>query len=146
MSWNGAARSNYVQIADMDGLMKALEPFSDITIESGDRGEGNCFLVQTDDGGWPSWGEVERADPEDPENTILEEIEFDPAVHIMPFLVPDQVLITMQSGHDKLRYIDGSAAAYHTDGRKVSFGLFEIYEKAAKEFGIPQERISACEY
>ena len=136
--WYGTARSNYVKIKDMDGLKAAIEPFP-ISISKGDdENEGKvCFLSDDgDSGGWPG-----HAYDEDDN-----EIEFDPAVQICPFMEDDQVLVMMESGAEKLRYITGNAMAFNAKGDSVRVNLNDIYKKAAETFGASADDITAAEY
>ena len=120
-NYYGAARSNYVRVKDEVGLRLALAGFDIDIAPMGDTPTTVCFLSRGD-GGWPSTAYVEDGD----------EIEFDPSVQILPYLEPDQVLIMMESGSEKLRYLVGAASAYHTDGRQLHMRLSDIYENAAK--------------
>lgn len=148
--WFGSARSNYVRVKDMDGLKAALEPW-EIDIQPDDEDPAKdpakvCFMSENQFGGWPSTTEIEVDDPDDPDGIICEEVEFDPAVHICPFLEPGQVLILMEIGAEKLRYLTGNAVAYHSDGRRTALSLDSIYTQAAQEFSVPLASISLAEY
>jgi hypothetical protein len=131
-NWEGAARSNYVSIRDEEGLRKALKPF-DITIW--EKNGLFAFGGDSDSGGWPSFA----YDEEDSDD----EVEFDPATQICPFMAEDSVLVMMQSGHEKLRYVDGRAEAYNSAGEYVSISITQIYEIAKEKFGIEP---TAAEY
>lgn len=136
-NWYGSARSNYVQIKDMEGLIKALGPFN-IEISESRLDKGVCFLVgpYSDDGGWPSFATDEEGD----------EIEFDPSEHICPFMQDDQILIMMQCGAEKLRYITGDAQAYNSEGVCEFLSLDSIYARAALRFKVDESSISRAEY
>ena len=135
-SYEATARSNYVKIKDMDGLRKALEPF-DIAIweQDGLVGFGQSEMSE---GGWPySLDELD-------ENG--DEVMFDPCVQICPFMEEGQVLIMMEVGHEKLRYVSGYATAYNSAGDSIQVGLFDIYDLAATRFGVPLATITHAEY
>lgn len=135
--FNGKSRSNYVRIADMAGLEAALEPFGN-EIEIVTHGsEPNCVMFEGTEGGMMP-GSVTDHDGND--------IEFDPATHICPFMKEGQVLVLMGAGSENLRYISGHAEAYAWDGRYTGFNLNKIYEMAAKEFGIEQSHIAEASY
>lgn len=138
-NYQATARSNYVKIKDMEGLKKALKPF-DIAIweQDGMVGFGQSEMS---DGGWPGWCLISVADDE-PE----EEIEFDPAIQICPFMEEGQVLVMMESGHEKLRYVQGHAQAFNTKGGYVQLILRDIYQMAADKFGVPLATITHAEY
>ncbi|MBF0556947.1 MAG: hypothetical protein HQK96_20725 [Nitrospirae bacterium] len=99
-----------------------------------------CFLSDDEYGSWPSYVCVENEQGEE------EEVEFDPTVHICPFMEDGEVLIMMTAGAEKLRYITGHAEAYNSEGKWVSVFIEDIYEKAAKKFGVAKSSITACEY
>jgi hypothetical protein len=52
----------------------------------------------------------------------------------------------MESGHEKCSYIDGNAVAVDHAGNRVAIELRDIYDLAAKTFGIPVEQITECAY
>jgi len=144
-NWYGTARSNYVRIKDMDGLKKALGPF-DIKVVAKDNSDPNlvCFLsVDADSGGWPGFGYVEA---ENEETGAGDEVEFDPAAHICPFMADGEILVMMEAGAEKLRYVTGSAQAYNSKGEVVYLNLDRIYKLAAKKFKADLSKISLCEY
>lgn len=134
--WQGAARSNYVQIEDMDGLEKALEPFEGVVEMIFDRHGKVGFKSgdESDDGGWPSTVKDDDGN----------EFEFDPVQQICPFMAEGAVLVMMESGADKYREITGRALAYKKDGTKVEIFLEDIYKKAAEAFGVDPVSISMC--
>jgi hypothetical protein len=135
-NWYGAARSNYVKIKDINGLKKALEPF-DININEDTEGGLVCFLRgDSSDGAWPSYSEDDEGN----------ELEFSFENYVVPYMAPNQVLITMEAGAEKLRYITGVACAYHSDGGVVAVSLYDIYALAEKEFGASHGYISPAEY
>lgn len=138
-NWYGTARSNHVKIKDMAGLKTALEPF-EIHIHTAIAGAHKgmiCFWSEDgDSGAWP--GSILDEDEA--------EVEFDPAVHICPFMEDDQILVMMEAGAEKLRYITGWATAYTADGRDTTISLGRIYQQAADEFGVPRESITPAEY
>lgn len=135
-NWYGAARSNYVQISDMEGLKASLKPFP-ISIE--EKGGLFCLLSEDpDSGGWPSSAYLD----DDYEN------EFSFEEHVMPYVKEGEVLIVMEAGHEKMRYITGYAEAYirkPTGIESVSISLADIYALAKNTFGITAP-ISKAEY
>jgi hypothetical protein len=144
-NWYGAARTNYVRVEDLEGLKKALEPFSVTARAHPVRPE--FVTIQSDDeyGGWPSSAYV-QSEEEDGEER---EIEFDFAVQVMPFIKEGEVLVAIESGAEKLRYISGSSQAYTRVGDEVKstfINLNKIIEQASKEFNIPAASIADCSY
>lgn len=141
-NWYGTARSNKFTVVDMDGFKTALAPFGDIEIAQRD---GKVMLMVTDGdyGGWPSvvydWVEGEGD----------VEIEFSPAIHIMPYVKEGEVVVLMEAGAEKLRYITGNAQAYIRIGDEVKteyLDLSRIYHNAADAFGVDVESIDVAEY
>lgn len=142
-NWQGTARSNYVKIKDMEGLKEALKPFP-IRLHTAVAGpnEGKVCLLseESDDGGWPSY--AYSSDDDDGED----EIEFDISAVVCPYMEPGEILVIMETGAEKLRYISGYAAAFNHEGNAVYLFLSDIYAKAADHFGVPLGSITGAEY
>lgn len=140
-NWYGTARSNYILVKDYDAFKEALEPWP-IKVYRGDAVTNVVCLVseEQDSGGWPSmtWG----PDPGDPD--METEIEFDPAKLICPHMVEGQVLVMMEAGAEKARYVTGNAVAYNHKGEHVQVNLVDIYDKAAAAFGVQRSAITSC--
>ena len=140
-SWQGVSRTNFVKFSDLDGLKKAIEPFAIKLSQNSSAPE--YWMLEGDDpdhGGFPTSAWPDDAD---------EAIEFDFAEHVAPYLAPGEVLITMESGHDKLRYLTGHTSAYTFDGhnvRQAHLDLNDIYSMAAKEFGVELNTIAPASY
>lgn len=137
-NYYGAARSNYVRIKDMPGLVEALKPWPIIISPKNDNPLNVCFLSDDPDGaGWPSrcWDDGDN-----------DETEWDTTKFIAPFMEPDQVLIIEEAGHEKLRYVTGWAEATRSDGRQVFVNINDIYDKAAAVFEIPRANITEATY
>jgi hypothetical protein len=130
MDWTGASRTNYVRVADLEGLKNALAVFP-ISIEAGEgKTHGmHCLISHDEYGSWP----LSAVDP-DTDN----EVQLDEYTHILPFIMPGQVLIIMEAGHEGQRYVSGFASAFLTTPpyESVSVALFDIYELAKAQFGI----------
>lgn len=135
--WTGVARTNYVKFKDLAGLKKVLDLFP-IEISDAVCVDGTKCLLSTDEyGGWPTRVCDVETDTD---------IDFSFEEHVCPYMEDDQVLVTMEAGSERLRYITGHAAAYHSDGRKVELSLNDIYTLAEKAFGVRKGGISAAEY
>ena len=134
-SWCGTARSNHIKVVDMADLLEALAPF-DIEVLPGD--EGKHYLTpgsSSDSGGWPAFSLSGDA-----------EVEFDPAVHICPFMADGEILVMMEAGAERLRYITGEAQAYSKWGQCVTVSLSDVYAKAAEKFNVDIGAISRAAY
>lgn len=136
-NWYGAARSNYVTISDMEGLKAAISPFE---LEIAESSHGSYdpvkFCLLAGEEGWPIWS---------PDGGI----EFDFKTHVMPFVIEGEVLVIMEAGAEKKRYVTGYAGAYvrHGDTVRATFlSLNDIYAQAATAFGIGQDKITFAEY
>ena len=55
-------------------------------------------------------------------------------------LADNEVAILIEIGHEKLRYLVGTAQAVHSDGRSISLSLCDIYRQAEDEFGVTPTR------
>lgn len=144
-SWNGAARSNYFHVVDMEGLNKSLEPFA-IEIREQPDGKVGLLSQETDSGSWPSFAYVSGEGEGDDEE---KEIDFDIATQVMPFVKEGQVVVIMECGHEKLRYLTGWAKAFIRQGEEVketAVSISDIYAKAAAEFGLPMSEITEATY
>lgn len=133
------ARTNFVKIQDIEGLVKAITPFNVDLIEH--SSEPGVFMLKaaTDDGDFPS---IEI------ENEHGEEIIFTFESIVMPYVEEDQVLIAMAAGHEGMRGIYGYAGAYVRMGDEIkstAISLDDIYDKAANEFGVSEKAINRCQ-
>lgn len=125
-NYTGTARTNYVTLTDLAGAMAYLAPF---TIEVVERDGKHALLdAHGDGGGWPTH------EIDDDGN----DIEFD-FVEFMQFVSAGEVLVFMEAGAEKQRYVFGCASAYvkHPDGSVGvhSITLDDIYGQAVEEFG-----------
>lgn len=137
-NWYGAARSNYVMVKDLLAFREAMAPWPiRVSVADGLTNIACLLSEEPDSGGWPS----SRYDAE-----TDTDVDFDFAALVCPHLVEGQVLVVMEAGAEKLRYLTGWAAAYDHTGRHVGVDLTNIYEAAATAFGVPRAQISACAY
>jgi hypothetical protein len=130
-NWYGSARTNYVRIKDRDGLDEALAPFS---LQVWDKEGAVAFGGEDEFGGFPSISLDSEGN----------EVQFDPETHICPYMEPNQVLIVMEVGAEKLRYLTGWATAYSSEGKSVHVSIGDIYDKAEAAF--PNHSITEAEY
>ncbi len=136
--WNGASRSNYVKIQDLEGLEKSLEG-SGVDLRGCVERDAYCLLATgTGDGSWPSY--LEAVDDG-------EEVEFTFESHVMPFVAEGEVLVAMTAGYEKLRYVSGYASAFIRRQGKIErtdLDLCDVYSKAEQAFGVTG--VTAAEY
>jgi len=136
--WNGTARTNYFQVTDEAKFREWAEARA-LHVFAKDAGGTTIFGVysETDDGGWPtnSWPDDEDAP-----------IEVDVVAELAAHLAEGQIAVLIESGHEKCNYVDGNAVAVDHAGNRVAIELRDIYDLAAKTFGIPVEQITECAY
>ena len=131
-NYYGAARTNYVKVSDMDGLKEFLKDWP-IEIDE-HEGKTAFFSADGDSGGWPMC----RLDEND------EDVDFDFG-ELMVFIEPGEVLVFMEAGAEKLRYLVGFAYAYMRDKdgnvSTCSISIQNIFKKAAEKFGVKESEI-----
>lgn len=138
----GSARTNYFKVKDAEAFKAWLGTLPDLELISHEH-EGETyygFLAQCPDSGcFPSYGfDRELDEPSD------EPIDW--AAELSVHLQEGQVAIMMECGAEKLRYLAGWANAIYSDGREVWVSITDIYDKAARAFGVPLNTISKAEY
>jgi len=120
-----SARSNYFRVTDFDGLKTALAPFEIAIDRHPSQPDYVCLEGAEDGSGWPSSGCTDDD----------AEVEFDPEQQICRFMAPGEVLIMMEVGAEKLRYLCGRASAYRADGKQCHVSLDQIYNMVETELG-----------
>lgn len=170
-NWTGAARTNYVRLAHGVTVRNLRQRFASLGIQVGiwddKKDKAGKQLVafypdDGDDGGFSSMFMPEDtrrnrnllgypSKRDDKEQSFPEDVDFDWALHVMPFIREDEVQVVMEAGHEKLRYISGHATAYvrraNGEVASVCVSLGQIYALAKQEFGLPEDReISEAQY
>jgi hypothetical protein len=140
--WSGTARSNYFEVKDFAAFKTWLESHSLSLLEddaepSKPSTKVGFTAANTDHGAWPSSIWNEETD---------EYEEFDLVSELWQHLVEGQVAVLMEVGSERYRYVTGQAIAVRWDGRVVHLSLNDIYEKAAREFGVDVKSITPAEY
>jgi len=132
-NYYGVARTNYVQIENMEGLKSALKPWIGALRICPDK-SGAKFAILSMDEGWPSWGTDENG----------EEQELDVEKHIMPYIKEGEVLVLQEVGHENLRYLNGMARAWIRKKGQIQFvdvSIEDIFDKARKTFNLPKKYV-----
>ncbi|MTD47202.1 hypothetical protein GKE82_23655 [Conexibacter sp. W3-3-2] len=124
-NYYGIARTNYVRVTDADALTRALEPFDVKLVRRPDAPDTVAILDDSDGGGWPSVA-YDSFDEND------EELEFDLVALVAPFLLDGEVMVAMESGHEKHRYVSGWALAFNNRGETKSVSLEDVYALASE--------------
>jgi hypothetical protein len=130
--WYGSSRTNYIKFKDLDGLKKALEPFPVTFVAGIGERAGTYYLTSLDE-----TGSLYRSYQDENDEQIF----FDFAEHVCPYMEDDQILVVIEVGAERLRYLTGDAAAYNAAGEFVVINLNHIYDRAKEVFGhAPQSR------
>ena len=127
-NYYATARSNYFKVKDLEAFSAWCESVGGLQIIHGSEDkQGLVFLTvdEMDGGGWPT----SRINPETEEP---EDLDF--LVELSKHLEPGWVAIIMEVGSEKLRYLNGWAAAVNPEGKTKEVSLDHIY-KLAEEMG-----------
>lgn len=130
-NWYGTSRSNYVRVKDVDAALASLEPYNDarkhpthpdfIMISGEDDGAFNTLNYEDDtELDWSEWAKEH--------------------------LCEGQVLILMEAGAEKLRYVSGWAAAYSWTGESLTISLEDIYKRIQDEWALDMSQVADCSY
>ena len=132
----GAARSNYFSVRpELWDEFKTYCEFFDITIEEADTAPDGPILIHggnTDTGTWPSWSTKAKT----PEflaadiDTDFGAVEWKPLKQMPKYLCDDEVVILVEAGNEKLRYVYGYAFAFNNKGKMVEIGTGQINDLA----------------
>jgi hypothetical protein len=138
-NWYGAARTNHVHVEDLDGLKARIDMWPIDISHREDTGAVVFIPHDTDSGDF----DYAKVDDEG------EDISFDWAVDVMPYIREGEVLIVQSSGAERLRYVTGDAQAYRRIGddvQSVGISLHDIYTLAAQTFDVDVKNITVAEY
>lgn len=127
-NFEAVSRTNYFKVKDPKAFEAAMVGTNLIVWAAAD----GVFGLAYENGGWPSDREV---------NDEIEE--FDLLQTVSAHLAEGQVAVFMTAGYEKLRYVVGEAYAVDHKGDVVGVALTDIYDLAAKQFGV---RPSVAEY
>ena len=133
-NWIGSARTNYFRVKDGDAFKAWAKAASLVVFEEDGR-----FGVYSEDeyGGWPEIVFDDDATDAHRDFYITHEL----AQHV----ADGEIVVCLEAGAEKLRYITGSALAFKaTNGAPETIGitLDDIYDLAQAKWG---ERPSAAE-
>lgn len=121
-NYYGVARSNYVKFNAK--VYDLLDLFPDLELTP-KREDGLQALLSSSDDGTPCASDHEEAI----QNLGLDyDPDFYEVVHLCLEPEPNNVLIWMQCGHEKLRYISGGAIAINHTGIIRQVSLNDIYD------------------
>lgn len=135
----GAQRSNYVMFKPekIEEVQEYLGQFDIELSPHSTRPDFYCLLASqyASEGVFSTWSTGENDEVIDLEMGWVAEQ-----------MMEGQVLVIMLSGHEKLRYIIGSAEAWNWKGESIFLSLPDIYAKAAEAFQVDQDSITECSY
>lgn len=123
-NYYATARTNYVRFKDEAALREALalaDKFN-VSYYHDQPQEPLCAMFYGDDGGFCFY------DPDTDDDGDWYEI--------AKLMADDQVLVVLEAGAEKLRYISAHASAWNNKGECVGLSLNEIYDRAEEAWGI----------
>ncbi|WP_353645731.1 hypothetical protein [Mesorhizobium sp. WSM2239] len=124
-NWYGTCRSNYVHVKNPTAFANWIDQFEAKLIEKDGR---FGFYSENEYGDLPTlWEHPETFEELDEPMSILDKIH--------EHLVENEVLVVMEAGAEKVRYVSGWALAIHSSGERVELHLHDIYKLAQDEFG-----------
>lgn len=135
-NWTGTARTNFVAADNIEALERMAADHQLMVIRDSDGRIG--FIARTENGDWPTTAYREDLD---------EHVEFCVETVIMPHIKEGEVLIIMEAGSERDRYVSARAEAYIRNGDvccSVSLSLGDIYKMAAEAFGVSVDSIRAA--
>ena len=122
-NYYATCRSNYVRVKNPKRFKDILSEYDLDIIEDDDGRIG--FLSRTEDG----FPRMLEPDEHDEHGYINDDTRIPECLH------DDEVLVIMEIGNEKMRYLIGYALAINSDGRQCSVSLDEIYSRAEANFG-----------
>ena len=144
-NYYGQFRSNYFKVKDAEAFL-AWAARIDVTVHEGCKAEregtfGVFTSDNSDSGSVPCYESLDTDVEEKPEGWTDEEFaeemrEFDFLEELATHLAPGEVAIVMETGAEKLRYLNGWAGAINSEGERIDINLSDIYKKAKKKFGV----------
>jgi len=137
-NWYGTARSNYVRLKDPGAVRQLLAArAAEIELQESASQPGLfVFLVGglSDSGGWPTVARLSASGEPDPE------VDGEDFLDVMAeHLADGEVLITIEAGAEKLRYITGWAQAVRMHrGRvqRLQLSIADIYRLVQRRWKV----------
>ena len=127
----GSGRSNYVTVTDVEKFKELCTEFEMEFIEK--DGKVGCYSLN-EDGDTTIYVEDEEEESGCQERNFINEV--------YPLLADEEVLVFMNVGSEKMRYLSGQSIAINNKGERESIDIYDIYEKA-KTIG---KNITLAEY
>lgn len=120
------ARSNYFKVKDVAAFKARFNGMQGMEVTMSDDDTMVGLLCTEGEGAWPS----------DLFNDRTEEYEsYDFIEDLRSHLVPGEVVVLMEVGYEKMRYVVGVAQAFTDTGEVIVVTLDDIYNMAKEKFG-----------
>lgn len=120
-NYYGTGRSNYVRVKDEEAFRRAAERL-DCEVVTDQEGRF-AILDDNPDGGGFSFIEYPDEPDAEPVEHVVEEL-------LGPLLADGEVMVLMEAGHEKHRYVTGWAMAFNNRQEVRRVDLDDIYELA----------------
>lgn len=127
--YEAAARTNYFKVKDVEAFTAFISKLNDCVIITTAARDGDTlygFYCETDHGTFP----CTMYDEETHTHTEIDVVD-----EIAKHLAPNSVAVFMETGHEKMRYVDGWACAVDNSGKQIHIHLTDIYDQAKAVFG-----------
>jgi hypothetical protein len=119
-NYTATARSNYFAVKDATAF-EAWCKECDLETWLGTDGNAARHAItpndMSDTGGWPEHMDEDFCDG------------------LAGHLADGEIAVLFEIGHEKLRYLIGTATAIHASGKRLDINLSEIYTRARDAFG-----------
>lgn len=129
-TWIGTARSNYFLVKDADAFRVWADEVGLFVSDRLDHQRTRRYAVLADEGaGWPS------VVPTSDRNGWRD---FDLVTELAAHVVPGEIVVCVEAGAEKLRYITGEAVAFRVafgGVEKLRLTLKDIYDLAEQQWG-----------
>lgn len=138
-NYYAAWRSNYFTVKNAKKFSEWAKSLTDTTFEVSEDGTKAALFQGNsgDGGGIPACRKIIKEDGD-------EWVEIDLLDELSKHLVQGSVAILMETGAEKLRYLNGVAFAVNSDGDTIQLSLNDIYAMVKMEWDV--ENITTCEF
>ena len=131
-----AGRTNYFKVKDLEGLKKELAVFDRLELVKSREEDTYAILGSYDDSIFTT-AYIDASDDDD--EYVDDCIEFNPVIHVMPYLEKDEIFVIKEVLNEGLRYVQGSSIAYFNTGNgveSISVDLDDIYRQAKMKWNV----------
>lgn len=132
-TYTSVGRTNYFTVRDTAQLEKLLSGSGIEVVHQEGPGE-RVALLDAEGADWQIY-----TDDDDYDGIFLPDV-------ISEHLAPGEIAVFQNVGHERMRYVGGQSVAVNAAGEQVVINLGDIYEQAAKAFGVDPRTISTATY